>query len=121
VLLDINNIYVSARNQRRDPLEVLKGWCQALDRQTVGEMHLAGHAIVATSGGEELRIDDHGDRVCDAVWSLYEQAIGHFGVLPTLLEWDTRLPAFTVLQDEAWRAQQLLDHMAGADARVAHA
>ena len=118
VLLDINNIYVSARNQRRDPLKVLNGWCEALDRRTVGELHLAGHAIVAINGGAELRIDDHGDRVCEAVWSLYEQAIGHFGVLPTLLEWDTRLPEFSVLQDEAWRAQQLLDQLAGAGARV---
>jgi len=121
VLLDINNIYVSARNQRRDPGEVLSGWCQALDRQVVGELHLAGHALVATTSGEELRIDDHGDRVCDEVWSLYEYAIGHFGVLPTLLEWDTRLPEFSVLQDEAWRAQQLLDEFAGAGARAAHA
>ena len=121
VLLDINNIYVSARNQRCDPGEVLSGWCQALDRQVVGELHLAGHALVATTSGEELRIDDHGDRVCADVWSLYEYAIGHFGVLPTLLEWDTRLPEFSVLQDEAWRAQQLLDDLAGAGARAAHA
>ena len=109
VLLDINNIYVSARNQSCDAHSVLAQWCQALDRRSVGEMHLAGHAVVATASGAELRIDDHGDRVCAEVWSLYEKAIGHFGVLPTLLEWDTRLPEFTVLQDEARRAQQLLD------------
>ena len=108
VLLDINNIYVSARNQRCDARTVLAHWCQTLDRRSVGEVHLAGHAVVATANGEELRIDDHGDRVCAEVWSLYETAIEHFGVLPTLLEWDTRLPDFTVLQDEARRAQQLL-------------
>lgn len=121
VLLDINNIYVSARNQRRDPGEVLSGWCRALDRTVVGELHLAGHAIVATRSGEEVRVDDHGDRVCAEVWSLYEYAIGHFGVLPTLLEWDTRLPDFSVLQNEAGRAQQLLDAITGAGRRVAHA
>ncbi len=109
VLLDINNIYVSARNQRRDAREVLRHWSQALDRRSVGEMHLAGHAVVATADGAELRIDDHGDRVCADVWSLYEAAIAHFGVLPTLLEWDTRLPDFTVLQQEAQHAQQLQD------------
>jgi uncharacterized protein (UPF0276 family) len=109
VLLDINNIYVSARNQRRDAHEVLMHWSQALDRRSVGEMHLAGHAVVATADGAELRIDDHGDRVCADVWSLYEAAIADFGVLPTLLEWDTRLPDFTVLQDEAQRAQHLQD------------
>ncbi len=108
VLLDINNIYVSARNQRRDARAVLAHWCQALDRRSVGELHLAGHVVVATASGEELRIDDHGDRVCAEVWSLYETAVEHFGVLPTLLEWDTRLPDFTVLQDEARLAQQLL-------------
>jgi uncharacterized protein len=108
VLLDINNIYVSACNQRRDAGDVLQGWCQALDPRSVGELHLAGHAIVSTSLGEELRIDDHGDRVCTEVWSLYASAIEHFGALPTLLEWDTRLPEFAVLQDEARHAQDLL-------------
>jgi len=72
-------------------------------------MHLAGHAIVATSSGAELRIDDHGDYVCAGVWSLYERAVGHFGVLPTLLEWDTRLPEFAVLQGEAAQAQMILN------------
>jgi uncharacterized protein len=87
---------------------LLQGWCQALDPRSVGELHLAGHAIVSTSLGEELRIDDHGDRVCTEVWSLYASAIEHFGALPTLLEWDTRLPEFAVLQDEARHAQDLL-------------
>jgi hypothetical protein len=109
VLLDINNIFVSACNQRRDARSVLDHWCQTLDRHSVGELHLAGHALVATSGGEQLRIDDHGDRVCAEVWSLYENAVAHFGILPTLLEWDTRLPDFAVLQDEARHAQQRLN------------
>jgi uncharacterized protein (UPF0276 family) len=109
VLLDINNIFVSASNQRQDAAAELASWCQALDRRSVGEFHLAGHAVVATSTGEAMRIDDHGSRVCAEVWSLYETAIAHFGALPTLLEWDTRLPEFSVLQDEAARAQQRLD------------
>ena len=65
--------------------------------------------MVATGGGAELRIDDHGDRVCDAVWSLNERALARFGARPTLIEWDTRLPAFQVLQAEAERAQSRLD------------
>ena len=109
VLLDVNNIYVSACNQRSDATAVLAEWCRALEAASVGEIHLAGHAIVQAATGGELRIDDHGDRVCAAVWALYERTIGHFGVRPTLIEWDTRLPAFEVLQEEASHAQSLLD------------
>jgi uncharacterized protein (UPF0276 family) len=128
VLLDINNIYVSASNQRRDAGDELALWCQALDRASVGEFHLAGHALVTTTAGDELRIDDHGARVCAEVWSLYETAIAHFGARPTLIEWDTRLPDFSLLQDEAARAQQRLDiqsalaggHPVRARAHAAH-
>ena len=109
VLFDVNNIYVSAANQRQDAAEVLRDWCRALDARAVGEMHLAGHAIVATQSGEELRVDDHGDHVCAEVWALYDAALAHFGPRPTLIEWDTRLPAFDVLQAEAALAQARLD------------
>lgn len=109
VLFDVNNVYVSATNQRKDAAIELRDWCRALDAGAVGEIHLAGHAIVATEAGEELRIDDHGDHVCAAVWALYEQALAHFGARPTLLEWDTRLPEFSVLQTEAALAQARLD------------
>ena len=109
VLFDVNNVYVSAMNQRQDAAKIMRDWCRALDARTVGEMHLAGHAVVATAAGEELRIDDHGDHVCAAVWALYEQALAHFGARPTLLEWDTRLPEFSVLQAEAALAQARLD------------
>ena len=109
VLLDVNNIYVSACNQQLDAADVLREWCRALDADAVGEMHLAGHAVVATPSGASLRIDDHGDHVCEAVWALYAQALAHFGAKPTLLEWDTRLPAFSVLQSEAALAQARLD------------
>ena len=112
VLFDVNNVYVSACNQRSDARAVLAEWCGALEPASVGEIHLAGHAVVQAATGEELRIDDHGDRVCEAVWALYEQAIASFGVRPTLIEWDTRLPAFEVLQGEAAHAQSLLDAFA---------
>ncbi|HEX9473889.1 MAG TPA: DUF692 domain-containing protein [Steroidobacteraceae bacterium] len=109
VLFDVNNVYVSACNQRSDATAVLADWCAALDAASVGEIHLAGHAVVQAATGEELRIDDHGDRVCAAVWALYEQAIDSLGARPTLIEWDTRLPTFAVLQDEAAHAQARLD------------
>ena len=109
VLFDVNNIYVSASNQRLDAAAVLGAWCRTLDARTVAEIHLAGHAVVETAAGDEMRIDDHGDHVCKAVWALYEQALAHLGPRPTLLEWDTRLPAFSVLQAEAALAQTRLD------------
>lgn len=108
VLFDVNNVYVSACNQHSDASAVLSDWCGALDPASVGEIHLAGHAVVQAATGEELRIDDHGDRVCVAVWALYAQALQYFGGRPTLIEWDTRLPAFEVLQDEAAHAQSCL-------------
>ena len=111
VLFDVNNVYVSASNQRLEASQAIADWCRALDESSVGEIHLAGHALVATSAGEELRIDDHGDHVCAAVWSLYQQALAHFGPRPTLIEWDTRLPSLAVLQSEAALAQARLDEL----------
>jgi uncharacterized protein (UPF0276 family) len=111
VLLDVNNVYVSAANQRLDAAAVLADWCASLDAPMVGELHLAGHAVVQTVAGAELRIDDHGDHVCAAVWALYQQALAHLGPRPTLIEWDTRLPAFALLQAEAALAQAQLDAM----------
>jgi uncharacterized protein (UPF0276 family) len=119
VLFDVNNVYVSATNQRLDPAVVMEGWCRALDARTVGEIHLAGHALVQTAAGDELRIDDHGDHVCSEVWALYERSLARLGPRPTLLEWDTRLPAFDVLQAECAQAQSRLDaaHVAAAQQR----
>jgi len=109
VLFDVNNVYVSASNQQRDAGAALADWCRSLEPSSVGEMHLAGHAQIRTPEGEELRIDDHGDHVCAPVWALYERALAHFGPRPTLIEWDTRLPALAVLQSEAALAQGRLD------------
>jgi uncharacterized protein (UPF0276 family) len=108
VLFDVNNVYVSASNQRMDASAALAAWCRALDGASVGEMHLAGHAVVESEGAE-LRIDDHGDHVCAEVWALYEQSLAHFGARPTLIEWDTRLPALAVLLSEAALAQARLN------------
>jgi uncharacterized protein (UPF0276 family) len=56
-----------------------------------------------------LRIDDHGSRVAPAVWALYAKALARFGTVPTLIEWDTVVPALDVLLDEAAQAQAHLD------------
>jgi uncharacterized protein (UPF0276 family) len=104
ILLDVNNIYVSARNHGFDACEYLA----ALPRDSVGEIHLAGHSVRELEG-RELLVDTHDARVCDDVWSLYAIAVARFGRVPTLIEWDANLPALGVLVDEARRA----DHIAG--------
>jgi len=109
VLLDVNNIHVSAMNQGADPRLALDGYLTAIPHAAIGEIHLAGHAVRSLPGGRLLRIDDHGSRVAPEVWALYEAAIAALGPRPTLIEWDTDIPAFAVLQGEAAIAQRLLD------------
>jgi len=68
---------------------------------------LAGHLVT-----ELAVIDHHGDRVSDTVWSLYELALRHFGAVPTLIEWDTDVPALDVLLGEARSARNRHDALA---------
>jgi uncharacterized protein len=105
LLCDVNNIVVSAANQGWDALTYLA----ALPVHAVGEIHLAGHALRHLPNGRSLRIDDHGSRVPAEVWVLYEQALQRFGARPTLIEWDTDIPAFDVLREEAAQAQRRLE------------
>jgi uncharacterized protein (UPF0276 family) len=104
VLFDVNNLYVNATNHGFDASAAL----HAFPRDAVREIHLAGHLIE----GDTL-IDDHGSRVAPAVWALYEEALEHFGPVPTLIEWDTDVPPLPVLQDEADTARRLLDRSHG--------
>lgn len=118
ILCDVNNIYVSASNLGGDPVAYLA----VLPVDRVGEIHLAGHAVRRFDDGSEIRIDDHGSRVAPAVWDLYERALGRFGPVPTLIEWDTNIPTFETLEGEADAAQALLDAFVaerGRHARVA--
>jgi uncharacterized protein (UPF0276 family) len=106
LLVDVNNLYVNALNDQRrgwltDPDRAVRDWLDAIDPSTVSEIHLAGHH----DRGDAV-IDDHGSRVIAPVWALYRHAIARFGAVPTLIEWDTDLPAFGVLLDEAAQAQQ---------------
>jgi uncharacterized protein (UPF0276 family) len=102
ILLDLNNIYVAARNLGFEAQRYL----DAVDRGVVGEIHLAGHSSVEFEG-QELLIDTHGTPVCDAVWNLYRAALRRFDDVPTLIEWDTDIPALEVLMAEAAKADQL--------------
>jgi uncharacterized protein (UPF0276 family) len=102
ILLDLNNIYVAARNLGFEAQRYL----DAIDPGAVRELHLAGHSSVEFEG-QELLIDTHGAPVCDAVWNLYRAALRRFGDVPTLIEWDTDIPALEVLMAEAAKADVL--------------
>lgn len=107
MLLDVNNLMVNALNAgASDPLGACCAFVDALPQGIVGEIHVAGY-----SEADAIAIDDHGSRVRPAVWSVYEHALRRFGALPTLVEWDTDLPALDVLLGEA-------DHAARLAARV---
>lgn len=115
LLLDINNVHVSCSNQRQSAANYLA----LLPLHAVGEIHLAGYTT-SDDDGTPLLIDTHGAPVADAVWSLYEQVLMGIGPRPTLIEWDTDVPAYSVLRAEAKRAQALLDRCAEAcDERAA--
>ena len=108
LLLDVNNVFVSSTNQQTSPLAYLDNF--PLDH--VGEIHLAGHATREDDEGETLLIDSHDRPVADPVWKLYEGVIEQCGAIPTLVEWDSELPAWPVLKAEADAAQAILDRHA---------
>lgn len=105
ILCDVNNIYVSACNHGWDA----SAYLAALPPSTIGEIHLAGHAVKKLDDGRTLRIDDHGSRVAPEVWALYAEAIARFGPMPTLIEWDTDVPPIEVLLEEAARAAAVIE------------
>jgi uncharacterized protein len=107
ILLDVNNIYVSATNHGFDAARYLR----AIPVAPVKEIHLAGH----DHNGRCL-IDTHGTHVADPVWALYRQALARFGQVPTLIEWDTDLPPLAELLGEAVKANFYLEtpHAAAA-------
>ena len=103
VLLDVNNVYVTALNMGEDSLSALR----AFPASVVKEVHLAGHDTVVDAG-ETLRIDTHDRPVSDEVWALYQTAVAHLGARPTLIEWDDALPELEVLLKEAAKAARML-------------
>jgi uncharacterized protein (UPF0276 family) len=102
ILLDVNNVYVNAMNHGFNALTYLN----ALPRHAVAEMHLAGHSVRVVEG-REVRIDTHDAPVCNDVWHLYAAAVDRFGNVPTLIEWDSNIPALTVLASEAHKADRM--------------
>jgi len=100
ILLDVNNIFVSAHNHGFDPTDYLAG----VPAERVFQIHLAGH-----SAQGELLIDTHDHPIRDEVWSLYAAALRRTGPVSTLIEWDDAIPAFPTLAAEAARARGILE------------
>ncbi len=103
LLLDVNNVYVSSRNHGFDP----RLYLAAIPGERVHEIHLAGHSVRDFPEGQFL-IDTHNAPVCEDVWTLYRETIERLGDRPTLIEWDSELPALSVLVEEADRADRIM-------------
>lgn len=114
LLLDINNVVVSAANHGFDPRDYLA----AFPHEHVGEIHLAGHAVLERDG-EALLVDTHDRAISSEVWSLFRGVIARHGALPTLIEWDAEVPAWADLAAEVDQAQSVLQTAGGLDARAA--
>ena len=112
LLLDVNNVFVSATNLNYDP----RAYIDAFPLDKVGEIHLGGHDEDEDSDGAPLLIDSHGREIVDPVWALYDYTIAKTGPRPTLIEWDTDVPEWPVLADEAKRAHAILNRTTQAAA-----
>ena len=110
LLLDVNNVFVSATNQGYSAA----GYLAEFPLAAVGEIHLAGHAEQADDEGDPLLIDSHDRKVADPVWTLFDNVIARCGFVPTLVEWDSSIPEWPVLRAEAEAAQAILDRHARA-------
>lgn len=116
LLLDVNNVFVSANNQNYNPYDYINDF----PMQAVGEIHLGGHASDFDDKGNPLLIDSHNNPVVDAVWTLYRYTLDRCGAVPTLIEWDNDLPQWDVLIDETRRAAEILQpHLVSAEMRHA--
>lgn len=104
LLLDVNNVFVSATNLNYDPQKYIKDY--PLDY--VGEIHLGGHDEDEDDHGKPLLIDSHGAAVVDPVWALLDHTLSLSGHRPILIEWDTDVPEWPILHAEAERAKKAL-------------
>ena len=107
LLLDVNNVFVSATNQQTDPLSYI----DAFPLAHVGEIHLGGHDEDTDDHGAPLLIDSHGRAVVDPVWALFEHTMMRAGPKPILIEWDTDVPDWATLSAEADRAQAIMSRV----------
>ncbi len=104
LLLDVNNIFVSSKNHGFDANEYLL----KIPTEAVKEIHLAGHTKKQFKKISIL-LDDHGSKVADEVWALYQQTLRIMGQKPTLIEWDSNIPALDVILEQARIAESYLE------------
>ena len=104
LLLDVNNVFVSATNHKYSAAKYLA----AFPLHLVEEIHLAGHATEQDDDGATLLIDSHDREVCAEVWKLYDTILSNTGPLPTLIEWDNDVPEWSILLSEAKAADRIL-------------
>lgn len=107
LLLDINNVFVSATNLGTAP----EAYIDAFPLDAVGEMHLGGHDPDEDEAGRPLLIDSHGRPVADPVWALLDRTLARTGPRPVLVEWDNDVPDWPVLAAEAARAADALERI----------
>ncbi|WP_299894384.1 DUF692 domain-containing protein [uncultured Ruegeria sp.] len=107
LLLDVNNVFVSATNLDFSP----QGYIDAYPLEKVGEIHLGGHDEDEDDHGHPLLIDSHGREVVDPVWALLDYVLERTGPKPVLVEWDTDVPDWPVLREQAVRAQTALERI----------
>ncbi len=107
MLLDVNNVFVSATNLNYAPQDYI----DAFPLELVKEIHLGGHDEDQDDHGNPLLIDSHGRAVVDPVWALLDYVLERSGPRPVLIEWDTDVPDWSVLQSEAQRAQSALERI----------
>ncbi|HEU5296961.1 MAG TPA: DUF692 domain-containing protein [Burkholderiaceae bacterium] len=103
LLLDLNNLVVNAINRGDEPVATACRFVDAIEARHVAEIHLAGF-----DARGPVVIDDHGSRVHEPVWRVFRHALARLGAKPTLIEWDTDIPALEVLLAEAAHAQALM-------------
>lgn len=107
LLLDVNNVFVSAINLDFSP----HGYIDAFALADVGEIHLGGHDTDADEHGRPLLIDSHGREIADPVWALLDYTLARSGPRPVLVEWDNDVPDWPVLEAEAARAAAALERI----------
>ncbi len=108
LLLDVNNVFVSATNQQTDPRACIDDFPIG----AVGEIHLGGYDEDGDDEGAPLLIDSHGREIADPVWALLDHTLARSGPLPVLIEWDNDVPEWPVLAGEAARAAKHLEKVA---------
>lgn len=116
VLLDINNVFVSAANHGFSA----SAYLAEFPLEQVGEIHLAGHDVQVDDEGGALLIDGHDRAVADVVWDLYDSVIARGGSKPTLIEWDSNLPSWPTLRDQAFQARQIMAAHRASPLRAHH-